>query len=150
MLLGVAKTRRWLPSVVQGEPASMSTIRDFKQLPAWKSARELTNRIYEVSGESAFRRDFALRDQIRRASISAMSNIAEGFERRTTRLFVNFLGQAKASAGEVRSQLVIAFDRGYLDNEAYRELDRLSNEVCRQIRGFSRYLESSRNRFSTR
>jgi len=128
----------------------MPTIRDFKELPAWQSARELTNRIYEISDGPAFRRDFGLKDQIRRAAISAMSNIAEGFDSRTTRLFVNYLGQAKASSGEVRSQLVIAFDRGYLDEDTYNELDHLSNDLGRQIRRFSQYLESSRHRYVTR
>ena len=79
-----------------------------------------------------------------------MSNIAEGFDSRTTKLFVNYLGQAKASAGEVRSQLVVALDQGYLDQDTFDDLDRLSNDLGRQIRRFSQYLESSRSRYPTR
>ena len=79
-----------------------------------------------------------------------MSNIAEGFESRTTRLFVNYLGQAKASAGEVRSQLVVAIDQGYIDRETYNSLDRMSHDLCRQIRKFSQYLDSVADRFPTR
>ena len=83
----------------------------FEDLRAWKTARKLTNEIYEVASRGAFVDDWALKDQIRRASISVMSNIAEGFESRTRSRFINFQGTAKASAGEVRSQLVIAHDR---------------------------------------
>ncbi len=128
----------------------MTSVRDFKQLAAWRSARDLTNRVYEVSNKGAFCRDFGLRDQMRRAAVSAMSNIAEGFESRTTRLFINYLGQAKASAGEVRSQLVVAFDQGYIDLETYNFLDRQSYDLCRQIRKFSQYLDSVADRYPTR
>jgi len=79
-----------------------------------------------------------------------MSNIAEGFESRTTRLFVNYLGQAKASAGEVRSQLVVAFDQGYIDLETYNFLDKQSYDLCRRIRKFSQYLDSVADRYPTR
>jgi len=128
----------------------MSTIRDFKKLEAWQTARDLTNRVYIASAKGPFRRDFALRDQIRRAAVSTMSNIAEGFESRTTRMFVNYLGQAKASAGEVRSQIVVALDQSYVDPATFDELDQLSISLGRQIRRFSQYLESNRNRYPKR
>ncbi len=80
----------------------MATIERFEQIEAWKAAREVTRAIYEVSGRGAFARDFGLRDQITQAAVSVMSNIAEGFESRTQALFIDFLGRAKGSAGEVR------------------------------------------------
>jgi four helix bundle protein len=83
----------------------MSTIERFEDIEAWKLARKLTSLIYEVSAARDFSRDFALRDQIRRASISIVSNIAEGFERDGDREFLQFLSVAKGSCGEVRAQL---------------------------------------------
>jgi len=83
----------------------MGTIERFEDIEAWREARVLVKRIYEVTAQGRFARDFGLRDQIRRAAISTMSNIAEGFERGSNKEFVHFLYVAKASAGEVRSQL---------------------------------------------
>lgn len=80
----------------------MAGITRFEEIEAWKLARELTNMIYAFTNQDGFNRDFGLRDQIRRACISIMSNIAEGFESRTDIQFINFLGMARASAGEVR------------------------------------------------
>jgi four helix bundle protein len=100
----------------------MSTITRFEEIEAWQAARELTRRIYVITNEGAFSRDFGLRDQMRRASVSIMSNIAEGFESRTQAMFVEFLGRAKASAGELRAQTYIALDAGYLDQKEFDEL----------------------------
>lgn len=83
----------------------MATITRFEDIEAWQTARQLANLIYDLTDQGAFARDYGLRDQIRRAAVSVMSNIAEGFESRTQSLFVDFLGRAKGSAGEVRSQL---------------------------------------------
>lgn len=77
----------------------MAGITRFEEIEAWKTARKLTNTVYELSNQAGFNRDFGLRDQIRRASISVMSNIAEVFESRTDTQFINFLGMARASAG---------------------------------------------------
>lgn len=90
----------------------MAGITRFEDIEAWKAARDLTNKVYAFTRQEDFTRDLGLRDQIRRASISVMSNIAEGFESRTDLQFINFLGMARASAGEVRAQLYIAFDQG--------------------------------------
>jgi four helix bundle protein len=81
----------------------MSTFQSFEDIEAWQKARELTRRIYEVSDVGKFARDFGLRDQIRRASVSVLSNIAEGFERSGTGEFIQFLSGANGSAGEVRA-----------------------------------------------
>ncbi len=89
----------------------MPGITQFEDIEAWKTARQLTNAVYAHTNHQGFNRDFGLRDQIRRASVSVMSNIAEGFESRTDVQFINFLGMARASAGEVRAQLYIALDQ---------------------------------------
>ncbi|MEW6028330.1 MAG: four helix bundle protein [Chloroflexota bacterium] len=79
------------------------TIKRFEEIEAWQTARELARRVYSLTDEGKFSRDFGLKDQIRRASVSVMSNIAEGFESQTQSQFIRYLGVAKASAGEVRS-----------------------------------------------
>jgi four helix bundle protein len=80
----------------------MATFKKFEEIECWKRARELTRRIYKISSKAAFARDFGLKDQIRRASVSVMSNIAEGYDRSGTGEFVQFLATAKGSAAEVR------------------------------------------------
>lgn len=92
----------------------MALIQKFEDLEAWKISREVTREIYRISKNQSFARDFGLRDQICRASVSTMSNIAEGFERDGDKEFINFLSIAKASSGEVRSQLYVALDQEYL------------------------------------
>lgn len=86
----------------------MAGITRFEDIEAWRSPRKLTNLIYALGNRAGFNRDFGLRDQIRRAAVSVMSNIAEAFESRTDVQFINFLGTARASAGEVRAQLYVA------------------------------------------
>jgi four helix bundle protein len=90
----------------------MPTISRFEEIEAWQTARALTRQIYEVSSRGNFGHDFGLRDQMRRAAVSIMSNIAEGFESRTQALFIDFLGRAKGSAGELRAQAYVALDSG--------------------------------------
>jgi four helix bundle protein len=92
----------------------MATIERFEDLDVWKRARSLANLIYDFTDGELFKRDFVLRDQIRRAVVSIMSNIAEGFESRTQVMFIKYLGRAKASAGEARAQLYLALDRKYI------------------------------------
>jgi four helix bundle protein len=89
-------------------------VRNFEDLEIWKDARVLTQEIYRLTRDSKFAKDFALRDQIRRAAVSVMSNIAEGFERGGNQEFIQFLYVAKASCGEVRSQLYVALDQSYI------------------------------------
>jgi four helix bundle protein len=121
---------------------AMSTITRFEEIEAWQAARELTQRIYVLTREGTFSHDFGLRDQMRRASVSIMSNIAEGFESRTKALFVEFLGRAKASAGELRAQTYVALDAGYLDQKEFEELFDLSDKCSRQISRFMTYLKA--------
>ena len=121
----------------------MTAITRFEGIDAWKSARELTNLVYAMSNQSGFSRDFGLRDQIRRASVSVMSNIAEGFESRTDVQFLNFLGMAKASAGEVRAQLYVALDQNYISDEQFNDIFAVAEKCSRQISRFMSYLEAN-------
>ncbi|MGH7870850.1 MAG: four helix bundle protein [Candidatus Binatia bacterium] len=92
-------------------------IKNFEDLEIWKDARHLTREIYSLSMAPKFSKDFALRDQMRRAAVSIMSNIAEGFERGGNQEFVQFLYIAKGSCGELRSQLFVALDQEYVDQK---------------------------------
>lgn len=121
----------------------MAKFTTFEEIEAWQLARELTTRIYSLSKVGEFARDFGLKDQIRRASVSIMSNIAEGFERGGTREFIQFLATAKGSAGEVRSQLYVAFDESYLDQAAFADLHKMSTRIGRMISGLMTYLRDS-------
>jgi four helix bundle protein len=122
---------------------SMTAITRFEEIEAWKASRQLTNSIYALTNQAGFSRDFGLRDQIRRASVSVMSNIAEGFESRTDVQFINFLGMARASAGEVRSQLYIAVDQKYITEEQFKDAFVLAETCSRQIARFMKYLEAN-------
>jgi len=122
----------------------MSTFRSFEEIEAWQKARLLTSKIYTESNARKFQRNFGLRDQIRRASVAILSNIAEGFERGGNREFLQFLSIAKGSAGEVKSQLYVALDQSYLSKERFDELFHLADEVSQMIGGLMRYLRSSK------
>ena len=121
----------------------MSGFQRFEDVEAWQLARELTQRVYAASRSSEFSRDFALRDQIRRACISVTSNIAEGFERRTRAEFARFLDIAKASNAEVRSQPYVALDEAYLVQDDLDALYELSTHVGAKLGGLLRYLRSA-------
>ena len=121
----------------------MTTFKKFEEIECWKKERELTRRVYEVSGKGNFAKDFGLRDQIRRAAVSIMSNIAEGHDRSGTGEFVQFLANAKGSAAEVRCQLYVAVDQGYINDEAFHELTDLATETGRMIGGLMNYLRGS-------
>ncbi len=121
----------------------MTAITRFEDIESWKTSRQLTNSVYAHTNLTGFNRDFGLRDQIRRASVSVMSNIAEGFESRTDVQFINFLGMARASAGEVRSQLYIALDQKYITEEQFIETFSMAQTCARQISNFMKYLEAN-------
>jgi len=119
----------------------MATFDRFEEIEAWQLARKLTASIYALTRTGDFAKDYALRDQIRRASNSIMSNIAEGHESRTRGLFIDLLGRAKGSCGEVRSQLYVALDAGYITNVAF-EQHRAEAELCsRKIQKLMEYLQ---------
>jgi len=110
-------------------------IQRFEDLLAWQKARVLTRKIYQVSRQRDFRRDYGLSGQIQRAAVSIMSNIAEGFERGGLGEFHQFLSTAKASCAEVRSQLYVALDIGYIDDATFQKLQSQAEEVGRIVGG---------------
>lgn len=113
----------------------MGTVSRFEELIAWQKSRVLTKSIYDVTNCGAFAKDYGLRDQIRRAAVSIMSNVAEGYERNSAADFARFLSVAKASCAEVRSQLYVALDIGYLSEQDFIPLLRSAEEVGRVIGG---------------
>jgi four helix bundle protein len=116
-------------------------IERFEDIKAWQEARVLVKSIYDAAkSDRDFAVDYRLRDQIHSAAVSIMSNIAEGFSRRTTKEFVQFLFVAKGSAAEVESQLYVALDQGYIDREKFDDFYSKSDEVARLISGFIKYL----------
>ncbi|HRZ08278.1 MAG TPA: four helix bundle protein [Gemmatimonadales bacterium] len=121
-------------------------VRHFEELVVWQRARELTKGVYQVSGKGPFARDFGLRDQLRRAAVSVMANIAEGFERGGRKEFHQFLSVGKASCAEVRSGLYVALDAGYVTQQEFatllghaeaigRMLGRMRRSVAAQRKG---------------
>ncbi len=122
----------------------MSSFKSFEEIESWQKARELTRKVYTVSNQGAFTKDFGLRDQIRRASVSIMSNIAEGFERDGNREFLQFLTVAKGSSGEVRAQLYIALDQDYINKNTFETLSAISIEIGNLIGGLMNYLRNVR------
>jgi four helix bundle protein len=112
----------------------------FEDLIMWRKARVLTVSIYRASDSGKFARDFGLKDQIRRAAVSVMSNIAEGFARFGREEFRRFLTIALASSAEVRSQLYVAYDLGYITEETRSKLAEDCIEIDRLISSFRKYL----------
>ena len=124
----------------------MATIQKFEDIQAWQQARELTRRIYAGTRQGAFAKDYGLRDQVQRAAVSVMANIAEGFERDGRRVFIQFLSQAKGSCGEVRSRLYVALDQQYLPAEESQGLSEMALAISRMLSGLMTYLRKSENR----
>ena len=122
----------------------MGKFNSFEEINSWQKSRIFNKRIYLITENSNFKKDFDFVRQIRRASLSISSNIAEGFERNTDKEFVYFLYVAKASAGEVRSQLYLAFDLEYIIKEEFEKLLEAVTEISKLLSGFIKYLESSR------
>jgi len=121
----------------------MATVARFEDLDVWQKARALVNEVYALTRDGSFGRDFALRDQIRRAAVSVTANIAEGFERGGDREFHQFLAVAKGSCGEVRSHLWSALDQGYVTQVQHGEMRKRAEEVGRMIAGLMRHLRRS-------
>ena len=116
----------------------------FEELVAWQKARELTKCIYQITSYGELSRDFGLRDQIRRAAVSIMSNIAEGYERGGRTEFHQFLVIAKASCAEVRSQLYVAYDVGYLSQESFNALKNTTVELSKIISGLRKSIQQQK------
>ena len=118
----------------------MSKFKSFEEINSWQKSRIFNKKIYLITENSNFKKDFDFIRQIRRASISISSNIAEGFERNTDKEFIYFLYVSKASAGEVRSQLYLAFDLEYITKQEFEELLESVSEISRLLSGFIKYL----------
>jgi four helix bundle protein len=123
----------------------MSKVDRFEDLDVWKNARKLSNLIYRITQNEKFSRDYGLKDQIRRASVSVVSNISEGFESQTQSTFIDYLGRAKASAGEVRAQLYLASDFEYIAKNEFDEAFDLALVCAKQLTRFIQYLRSQPN-----
>jgi len=116
-------------------------VKNFEDLNSWKKARELTKAIYQVTNQGQFLRDWALREQMRRAAISIQSNISEGFERGSKKEYMLFLNIAKASSGELRSQLYTSLDLGYINEETFKALRDKADHISRMLFNHIAYLK---------
>lgn len=121
----------------------MASIKKFEDIVAWQKARAFNKELYELTNLNNFAKDFSLKDQIRRASISIMANIAEGFERNGNKEFRQFLAIAKASAGEVRSLLHVASDVGYINEEVAKSTINKITEISKMISGLMSHIKES-------
>lgn len=122
----------------------MATISKFEDIIAWQKALELSDLVYSYSNKNDFSKDYGLRDQMRRAAVSVVSNIAEGFEREGNNQFIYFLLVAKASAGELRSQLYVAKNQKYITQEEFELINNKVLEVSKTISGFVSYLRTQK------
>ena len=122
----------------------MAAFTRVEEIQAWQKARVVTKMIYEMTSEGGFERDFGLRDQARRACVSVMANIAEGFGRRGDREFVRFLNIVHGSACEAQSHLYVAHDLGYLSLKQFDGLYALLSEVARMIYALISHLRGGR------
>ena len=128
----------------------MKRIERFEDLVAWQKARALAQSIYQITRERAFAKDLGLASQVRRAAVSIMANIAEGFERNRAGEFHQFLSVAEGSCAEVRSHLYAAHDAGYLDKNCFTEALARAEEVARIIGGLRASVEGQRRQLSLR
>lgn len=122
----------------------------FEDLRVWKKGIEIVKQVYLITNEGKFSKDFGLRDQLRRASVSIPTNIAEGFERASRKEYLNFLNISKGSAGEVRSLLRVALEVGYLEPKIYFQLhtqtEELSKMLFTQIQAIKRASDGGKQR----
>ncbi|HZE71688.1 MAG TPA: four helix bundle protein [Pyrinomonadaceae bacterium] len=122
----------------------MATFKKFEDILAWQKARKATRQVYEATKHVSFAKDFGLRDQIQRASVSIMANIAEGFGRHSDREFANFLNIAHASVSEIQSHLYVALALGYVSENAFRSLYDQFDEVSRMTLALSVHLRTTK------
>ena len=121
----------------------MAAVKDFEELTIFQNARELSKKIYPVTNKDSFKSDFRFVQQIRAAAGSIMDNIAEGFERTGNKEFINFLYIAKGSCGEVRSQLIRAYDVGYLTTKEFEDLYSECRKLSSSIMNFIKEIKTS-------
>ncbi len=120
----------------------MAGFKRFEDIEAWQMGRQLVLEVYRITRDDVFSRDLGLKDQIRRASVSVMNNIAEGFERGSTPDFVKFLFIARGSAGEVRSLLYVAKDLSYIAKSDFDTLSNMATRISACIHGLIKHLKS--------
>ena len=121
----------------------MATAKCFEELEVWISAKQLSVAVYKLTNTGDLNKDFGLKDQMRRASVSIISNIAEGFERNGNKEFIQFLSIAKGSAGELRAQIYLANELEYLDKETFNLLLEKTTSVSKMLSGLINYLKQS-------
>ncbi len=124
----------------------MAAFKKFEDIKAWQKARQSSRLIYKLSSQGEFAKDFALKDQTRRSSISIMGNIAEGFGRRSNKEFANFLNIAHGSATEVQSHLYVALDLDYVKQDAFNEVYEALEEISRMIVSLIQHLQNDPKR----
>ena len=118
-------------------------INRFEDIEAWQEARKLVNLVYDVIRKNPnFKKDFRLVNQIQAASVSSMSNIAEGFSRKTNKEFIQFLYISKGSAAEVQSQSYVAIDQKYISGDDFNSIYNQAEIVSKLDSGFIKYLDS--------
>ena len=118
----------------------MGTFSRFEDILAWQKAREAARKVYEITAQGSFSKDFGLRDQIRRSSVSIMANIAEGYGRRSDKEFSNFLNIAHGSVAETQSHLYVALDLSYISEPDFNDLYRLYDDDSKMIMGLTKHL----------
>ena len=119
------------------------SFQSYHEIESWREARYLTQNVYEITSKGPLQKDFGLRDQMQRSSVSVMSNIAEGFGRGSNRDFIRFLKYARGSLLELQSQLYVAVDVGYIHKDRFQRLLERCRTIARLINGLIRYLEES-------
>ena len=123
----------------------MPKVDRFEDLDVWKNARILAKEVYRITQKGLLSKDFGLRDQMQRAAVSVLSNIAEGFESQTQNMFAEYLGRSKASAGELRAQLYLSLDLEYLTQDEFNQTMELVTLCSKQLTRFIQYLHSNPN-----
>ncbi len=118
----------------------MAAIKQFEDIQAWQQARELVREVYKTCAEGRLSRDFGLRDQLCCAAVSSMSNVAEGFAKKSDRDFAHFLDIARGSITEVQSLLYVALDVGYIGKSEFEKLRKRTEETASLISGLTSYL----------
>jgi len=119
-------------------------IKSFEELDVWKEARKLTSTVYALTDSASFKKDYGLKDQIQRAAVSCMSNIAEGFDSDTDQQFIQFLTYAKRSASEVQSILYVAKDLRYINQNEFTSAYDFATAIRKLCSGFIKYLRKDR------
>jgi four helix bundle protein len=120
----------------------MASIKNFEELEVWKLSMELCTEVYRLTNTELFSKDFGLKDQIRRSAVSVPSNISEGYERDGKNQFLYFLAISKGSCGELRTQLRIAFNLSYINENDFNILNEVAIKTSKQLSGFIKYLKS--------